>query len=77
MSRFLTNTIMRPVNTTIGKTPTRLIQLVGINFIDSVVLDHTIVEDLTPIADLCELRVLAIHRRKSSIAGMYAIHWSG
>ena len=46
------------------RTPIWLIQLVGIDFIDSVdtvVLDHTMVEDLTPIADLCDLRVPAIH----------------
>ena len=45
------------------RTPTWLINIIGIDFIDSVdtvVLDNTMVEDLTPITDLRDLRYLAI-----------------
>lgn len=45
------------------RTPAWIINLVGIDFIDSVdtvVLDNTMLEDLSPITDLRDLRVLGI-----------------
>ena len=45
------------------RSPTWLINTIGIDFIDSVdtvVLDNTMVQDLTPITDLRDLRSLAI-----------------